>query len=453
MNNTSSESKLDLAALVEIARTIEPREAVAEAICAHAIEALDLAGASISLVSHDTGEPHLESMAAVGQLSQFIRDMSTPMDKQTDANQTALGGEPIFVGNPHGMDENADAGPAAGVSRWRNGFGAHAYAVLALTVLEGTIGVLTLEWPEPHPFADEDREDLTRFADAVALVLRFDPGATSDSPPTQTTDAPAAQTTEEVAETSGDTASSPPEDTALASYCASTSGLLMPAALAGSWGQSTAAHIWTATSSADLTAAGAPFAEVVATPDGGVLTAVGAVSAGSEGSSSQKALIGREVIRAAATHGSAPADILGMLGGSMRSQSGGAWASAALAIVHPETGAMELAQLGAVATVTLRRDRRVEVTSPEAPSEEAGHEPSATLRLALPGDRIAVLSGRVIALDDPICVAEIEYTLARLDELGGEEAARLLLALVRNADTPAAVALIELIAGSESGSS
>ncbi len=112
----------------------------------------------------------LDSIAAVGQLSSFMADLSTPLDKSTDATRTALGGDPIFVGNPHGV-ENGE-GKTNGIGRWRNGFGAHAYAVLGLTVLEGTLGVLILEWPEPHPFEEEDRRNLQLFADVVAIVLR-----------------------------------------------------------------------------------------------------------------------------------------------------------------------------------------------------------------------------------------------------------------------------------------
>ena len=152
MDTTHIQSGLNLEVLVEISRTLVYREALAQAICAHACAELGLAGASISLIARDAAEPRLESIAAVGQHSSFIREMSLPLDNLTDASRTALGGEPIFVGNPHGMQ--ADVGRADGIGRWRDGFGAHAYAVLALTVLEGTIGVLTLEWPEPYPFAD-----------------------------------------------------------------------------------------------------------------------------------------------------------------------------------------------------------------------------------------------------------------------------------------------------------
>ena len=178
MDTTHTGSNLNLEVLVEISRGLGSREDLAQAICAHACEELGLAGASISLIARNAAEPLLESIAAVGQHSSFIREMSLPLDNLTDASRTALGGEPIFVANPHGMQ--ADVGRADGIGRWRDGFGAHAYAVLALTVAEGTIGVLTLEWPAPYPFADADRKNLRLFSDVVALMLRSAP---SDTPP------------------------------------------------------------------------------------------------------------------------------------------------------------------------------------------------------------------------------------------------------------------------------
>ena len=148
MENAPRESRLNLAVIVEIARTVERREALAQSNLRSRGRRLGLAGASISLVRHDGGEARLDSIAAVGQLSSFMLEMSAPLDKLTDASRAALGGEPLFVGNPHGVD--SDAAKSDGVARWRNGFGAHAYAVLGLTVLEGTLGVITLEWPEPY---------------------------------------------------------------------------------------------------------------------------------------------------------------------------------------------------------------------------------------------------------------------------------------------------------------
>lgn len=424
MDELTVAPKLDIARLVEIARTIERREAAAEAICDHAIAELGLAGASISLVNRDTPEPCLESIAAVGQHSPFIRDMSAPLDKLTHASKTALGGEPIFVGNPHGMDE--DATQTSGVARWRNGFGAHAYAVLALTVLEGTIGVMTLEWPEPHPFADSDREDLRHFADAVALVFR-----SASSPASQ------------------HIAAEPPmptcEDADVTAFHANARGLVMPAALAESWGHAPAAQVWTAVMPAHPAEDSASFAEVVGTPTGGVLLAVGAISTESKSGASEVVVAGRSVLRAASAHGSSPGEVLGMLGSAMHSQSCGAWASGVVATYYPASGAVEFALAGAVALVTLRREGGLDVTLPDTPSVDTGRVPPCRVRVALPGDRIALLSGQVAALADPARVAAAKRALASLPDAGGEAVSRSLLSQVRDDDTTAAVCVLEVI--------
>jgi len=80
MDANSSEQKLNLAVIVEIARSLARPEAIAQAVCAHAVAGLGLASASISLVSGDSDDPRLDSVAAVGQLSSFVREMSTPLE-------------------------------------------------------------------------------------------------------------------------------------------------------------------------------------------------------------------------------------------------------------------------------------------------------------------------------------------------------------------------------------
>ncbi len=376
---TNIESRLNLEALVEISRTLVYREDLAQAICAHACAELGLAGASISLIARDAGEPRLESIAAVGQHSSFIREMSMPLDNLTDASRTALGGEPIFVGNPHGM--LADVGRADGIGRWRDGFGAHAYAVLALTVLEGTIGVLTLEWPEPYPFADSDRQNLRLFADVVALMLRSAP-----------TDMPPADEAERV-ERSLDT-------TTVAAFQANSSGLVVPDPVAASWGEPPVARVWTARTQASSDAESIGFAEVMGMPSGGVVAAIGAVSSGPVGDAGQLTSSGCAVMRAAAMHGSPSGEILGMLGGSIDSEGPGASASGLVVSFHSASGALEIAMAGTVALAVLGREGRFELDISQAPPIGMGRSvPACRLRLALPGDRIALLAGQVSALD------------------------------------------------------
>ena len=366
MDTALTQLRLNLTELVKIARTLEHREAIAAAICAHAVTGLGLAGASINLVTRNAGDPRLESIAAVGQHSSFIREMSMPLDNLTDASRTALGGEPIFVGNPHGVPE--DAAQAVGVGRWRGGFGAHAYAVLALTVLEGTIGVLTLEWPEPYPFADADRRNLQLFADVVALMLRPSPSDASQA-------------------TEGDRPISSLDDASLAAYQANARGLVVPEQVAASWETPPTARVWTAVAPTRVEVDSVAFAEVLGTPHGGVMTAVGTVSAGSVDGAGQATSAAREVMRAAAMRGSAPGEVLAMIGSSLQSQALGAYASGIVATLYSATGALEIATAGAVALAHFGREGRFELSLPETPPVGTGRVAASQPATAVPAWR------------------------------------------------------------------
>ena len=189
----------------------------------------------------------------------------------------------------------------------------------------------------------------------------------------------------------------------------------------------------------------ASFAEVMGAPAGGILLAVGTVSAGPRGGASEAVAAGRGVMHAASTHGSSPSEVLDMLGSSMRSQPTGTWASGVAATLHLNTGALEIAQAGAAAVVMLGREGRVHLVLPDTAPVGTGHvRPPSQLHLALPGDRVALLSGRVSALADPRCLYEAELALASLSDNGGTETARALLSLVCADDVAAAVSVLEV---------
>jgi len=417
-------SRLNLAVLVEIARTVERRDALAHAICAHAVAGLGLAGASISIVNHDAGEARLDSIAAVGQLSSFMADLSMPLDKPTDATRTALGGEPIFVGNPHGVQNGSE--PANGVARWRNGFGAHAYAVLGLNVLEGTLGVLTLEWPEPQPFEEEERRNLQLFADVVAIVLR---SSTSGSPVDVAATLPKPSC----------------DDAELAAYQLNGRGLLVPEAVAGAWTHAPAVRAWTAVTPAHPEEGSVAFAQVAGSQNGGLACAVGAVSAGPKGGAGEAVSSATGVVRAAVAHGSTPAEILGMVGSSMRSQTSAAWASGVVVELTQATGALEVAEAGAAALLVLGREGRFELVLSDSPPVGASRTAVTTrFQVVLPADRVAMISGgRIASLSDPACVTKARHILETLPDRGGEETARSLLAIVCGEGLAAAVAVFE----------
>jgi hypothetical protein len=366
------------------------------------------------------GPRHLESIAAVGQLSPFIRDMSTPLGTATDATKTALGGEPIFVGNPHGVSEG---GESDGVGRWRNGFGSHAYAVLALHALEGTIGVLTLEWPEPQTFTAGTRDSIQLFADVAALVLRQGPSSTAppfaDTPPRRAC-----------------------QDAEIAAFEASARGLIVPVALAASWEQPPVAHIWAAATSSAAAGGASAFADAVSVPSGGFMLVVAGVSAGTDGGAAVDA--GRRLTHTVASHGSSPREVLSMLGSSMRSESPGAWTCGITAVFHPATGAMEIAEAGPVAVLTLHLGGRFEVVRVDADPVIVGRPEATRIQLLLPGDRVALLSGRIAALANPACEAEARLALASASSAHGVDAAAALLSLMCADDTAAAVAVLQI---------
>ncbi len=198
-------------------------------------------------------------------------------------------------------------------------------------------------------------------------------------------------------------------------------GLVVPDAVAASWSEPAVARVSTAVTPAQPEAGSVAFAEVAGVPDGGLLFAVGAVSAGPKGGAAEAVAAGHGVMRAAAAHGSSPGEVLGMLGGSMRSQATAAWASGVVTVLSPATGALEIAEAGAAALLILGRDERFDLVLSDAPPVGAGKGalPS-RLQLLLPGDRVALLSGgRISALADPACVAKAQHILETLPDRGG----------------------------------
>ena len=236
------------------------------------------------------------------------------------------------------------------------------------------------------------------------------------------------------------------DDAELAAYEMNARGLVVPEAVAVSWSEPPVARVWTAVTPAHPPGEAVAFAEVAGVPSGGIMIAVGAVSAGPKGGAAEAVAAGRGVMHAAAAHASAPGEILGMLGSSMRSQASAAWASGVVTVLSPATGAMEIAEAGAVALGILGRGGRFELVLPDAPPVGTGRvPPPCRLQLALPGDRIALLSGRVSALADPACVAKAERILLALPDCGGVETARALLSLVCGEGVTASVAVLEMV--------
>jgi hypothetical protein len=105
---------------------------------------------------------------------------------------------------------------------------------------------------------------------------------------------------------------------------------------------------------------------------------------------------------------------------------------------------LEISEAGAVAFMTQRADGLLALVLPDSPPVGTGWvaRPSRA-QLALPGDRVAFLSGRVSSLAEPACVAAAELVLAGLTDAGGAQTARSLLSLVCG-EGAAAVSLLEI---------
>ena len=218
-------------------------------------------------------------------------------------------------------------------------------------------------------------------------------------------------------------------------------------------GEPPVARVWTARSQESPEAESVGFAEVMGVPTGGVLMAVGAVSAGPVGGAGQLSSSGCAVMRAAAMHGSPSGEILGMLGGSIDSEAPGASASGLVVSFHSASGALETATAGNVALAVLGREGRFQLDISQTPPVGGGRSaPPSRLRLALPGDRIALLAGHVLALADPDHAARVQSALAVHSGLIGAQTCHRLLSLVSDDHSMAAVALLDVVDGpSEDG--
>ena len=201
---------------------------------------LGLAGASISLISRAPVVRCLESVAAVGQHSSFIREMSRPLDNFTDASRTCS------AANRKTHTRQEDAARPMGSA---DGFGAHAYAVLALTVLEGASRAHS-ERPTPYVFADggpQAPSSCSRTWSRSCCVPH-------PAMPRRPRQRPTSRST---------TSNSPPSKHMHAVWSCRT-------LVATSWGRPPLARLWTARSPRHPTNGSAAFAEIMGAPSGGV---------------------------------------------------------------------------------------------------------------------------------------------------------------------------------------
>ncbi|MBI5231232.1 MAG: GAF domain-containing protein [Coriobacteriales bacterium] len=441
-----------LARLAAIARAADTIDSAADAVVEHAIEAFGLVGASISLVVDTAEGPRLESLGAAGDRSAFVRELSMPIDTQTDVGRVAADREPLFIADPHGRGPTA-AEPAAGVARWRDGFGTHAYAVLPLRGRNESTGALTLEWPRPRHFSAEDRSVLSAYADVVAIAI--DAVRSSTPEPIEQPPAPSAQRPAHVARL----VSSVEEATELlareqpvADVRASvrtralempSAGVIVPAEASAKWGEPVF-RAWLRVSAHEAASGTRAFCEALSAPHGPLVIVAGQIIA--EDASDVELLdIGlRSVMRAAVAHRATPADLLGMLGGGIGSAPHTAWLSAAVAELDPDALSLEIASVGSVALGVLRTDGRLDMILPtEPPMSERRVVHAERARLLLPGDSVALLGGCASELHEASARGSFRAALGAVAEEGGTEAVRNLFALVAGFHSDVSAAVIE----------
>lgn len=136
------------------------------------VSLLSLSRASLELVEERNGVAVLNPLAAAGEHAALTRDMPPrPLRSSADAAEAVATRSPVLVGDVHGVGEHSES--ESGISRWRAGMSAQAYAVLPLVWRERdrTLGVLTLEWSAPHEFEPKERDALAWMANSLATAV------------------------------------------------------------------------------------------------------------------------------------------------------------------------------------------------------------------------------------------------------------------------------------------
>ncbi len=136
------------------------------------VSLLSLSRASLELVEERNGVAVLNPLAAAGEHASLTRDMPPrPLRSSADAAKAVATRSPVLVGDVHGVGEHSES--ESGISRWRAGMSAQAYAVLPLVWREADriLGVLTLEWSSPHEFEPRERDALGWMANSLATAV------------------------------------------------------------------------------------------------------------------------------------------------------------------------------------------------------------------------------------------------------------------------------------------
>lgn len=386
---------------------------------------LVLSGAHIHLLDRDEAEDSLRLCADAGAHSAFVLDApSLPLDTDTAAARAVTQGEATWEGDEYGISAG-EPESADGVARWRSAVKAQASATLPLVVRGRMLGALTLEWPEPHDFADDERTEVEAIAATVALAV--------DS------------VKADAKQQHGPDALMPTRSTG---FIVAADGCVTPAVLGGLAG-SAAMRVSMASSDPAADEGCAPYHDVFACDGGGLAIVLGAVGP-SPGGAEQLARTARHLLRGWLSRGIGPHDALSSLSTwATGDRAGVSWLAATVAVVNPTQRFLVSASAGPSLTVFRGADGRVTVDVDDTPllGGEGAIAANEHTRLLLPGDRIGLraadraLPGRVGS----------DAVLGRLlDEAQGADAAVLIgLAAAEEACCDAA-AVLEVLQAVES---
>ena len=304
---------------------------------------LGLSGARIHLLDRDEPGGALRVGADAGAHAAFVQDApSLPLDIESAAARAVVRGDATWEGDAYGIS-GVEPESANGVGRWRSAVKAQASATLPLSVRGRTLGALTLEWPEPHDFREEERGHIEAMAAAVSIAV--DSLTTHGAP--QQIPAPAAA------------------GARVAAFLVSPDGSVAPA---GTGGAAETSLMRVSIASSEVPAGGdcAPFQDVFACDGGGMAIVLGL--AGSPSEPERLASTVKHLLRGWLSRGIGPHDALSSLaawaGGDTSEAS---WIAATLAVVDPAYRFLVRASAGPSFAVSLGNDQRVSVEVDEHP--------------------------------------------------------------------------------------
>jgi hypothetical protein len=378
---------------------------------------LELAQARLYLLTSEgdaEGHTHLELAAAAGSHAALTRKMpSVALDTESDIARVGDTGEPEFHGDTHGLGQRPEGGHK-GLGRWRSGVSTQASALLPLSVRTRSLGVLSLEWPSPRDFAEEERSDLSAIASTVALVI--DSFLAEEL---ERVDGPIAPDVIVLSEPVAEPpvlAEQPARLDVTAQLVVTREGFVLPALNSGPWTDAPALKLQVRTS-AHASEQEATFWDVAGFADGTVVLVVGTVTAPQGGAAATAETI-RNMLRASASQGQGPAQAMGMVAGWLATTGvNSVWISGVMLEIDVEKRWTTWCSAGSAATMMRYGDGRFGVDSANhSPlGAVAGSQLASRDALLIPGDLLALVCGEVDRLATGLGRTDLVGSLAAED--------------------------------------